>query len=345
MKKPWEGCFWEEELKQLLKQDQVKFMEVCHWHESINFMLLGHLPDVLKELQFHARLGLSQKVKLMTDEEFLKTYSIREKGRNTLPLEWINKKTLEIDFEALDTLWLQPNKGRLHKALQTSQKNKQLLKLEKSQGFLYRDTGKSLEVRKQNRLTKLQKSVSDHKTVILLGIHNRTYQSLQKKLNEKYKRKKQFISDHVWSANGYTERGMKTSDNRLSVLQAAETIRRLPELNLSKELITARHIAFSLDGYDVRQALAAMYSNPNRRERNFAKPEIEGIEKFEFAHTGLTDLELANMVRNPYWFELLQFYKTGENGEPEELSKERVEEEYGICYIGKLMEEKYNRNK
>ena len=88
-----------------------------------------------------------------------------------------------------------------------------------------------------------------------------------------------------------------------------------------------------------------MYSNPNKIERNFGKPEIEGIDKFEFAYTGLTDLELANIVRNRNWFELLTFYRTGKDGEPEELTKEQVAKEYGIKYIGDLMIERIKRNR
>ena len=91
---------------------------------------------------------------------------------------------------------------------------------------------------------------------------------------------------------------------------------------------------FTLDSYNAMGCLAAIYSNCNYIARNYTKPKIENITDFEFAYTGLTDLELANIVRNKNWFDLTKFCRTNENGELEELTSEQVKEEYGIKFIG-----------
>jgi hypothetical protein len=89
----------------------------------------------------------------------------------------------------------------------------------------------------------------------------------------------------------------------------------------------------SLDGYDVKAGLSAIYSNPNYIARTKAFT-VSYSEKPVFAHTGLTDLEISNVVRNKNWFDLTQFCRTAENGNVEELSRKQVAREYGIKYIG-----------
>ncbi len=336
--------------------------------------------DILHEIRFHSELDNSKKVSLLINKEYLKTSRIRKNGLETVPNEWIknvkkviweniqtneeyiepNQETFQknsegwlksyvnniaIDTANLEELWLRPSEGYLYKMLSKSGNDEDKARLEKlknSEGFSYRGIGNETKLRKQKRLEKLQKSIDKDKVVIFLRRQNRVYKELQKKLNNKYKGIKQFVSDHVWSSCGYIEPGVKSSNSWLSVIQAMETIRRMPDLGLKGNAISKREIAFCLDGYDFKHALAAMYSNPNRIERNYGKPETEGIETFEFAYTGLTDLELANIVRNKNWFELLTFYRTGENGEPENLTKEQVAKEYGIKYIGDLMKERIN---
>ncbi len=315
--------------------------EVLQWHIDSDNELSNQLVPVIEELKFHQELKPEKIVNLLTNEEFLRTFEIRKHGLQTIPDEWINQRILKIDYEKLDELWMRPSKGYLHKILSNAHDEnytERLHKLERSNAFAYRAVDTKLEERTNKRLQKLQKSIENNQVVLFLGRQNRVYKHLQDKLNERYKGEVEFISDHVWSARGYIEPGVKSSDSRLSVLQAVETIRRMPDLELKGDAIKKRTIAFSLDGYDEKVAFAAMYSNPNRIERNYPRPKIEGLNDFKFSYTGLTDLELANIVRNKEWFDFMIFYRTGKNGEPEELNKDQVAEEYGIKYIGDLME-------
>ena len=129
---------------------------------------------------------------------------------------------------------------------------------------------------------------------------------------------------------------MKISNNRLSLIQACETVRRLPELGLKGEA-EGSHIRFSLDDYDVKVGLSAIYSNPNYIARSKKRPIIESLEKLQFSYTGLTDLELSMIVRNRMWYELTSFCRTNEDGDVEELTKEQAKKEYGIKCIVPLL--------
>ena len=335
---------------QILKNKLVRFFQQNHkltestltWHKEKNYRFENHIKDVLEELSNHPELNIEKKAELLINEEFLLTYDIRKNGIETIPEEWINPTTFEVDKNKLDEIWLRPIKGYLYRHLSNStneKDKKKLQKLKESKGFKSRGTKLTEGKRKQKRLDKLQIAINKNKTIILLGMHTAEHFELKKKI-KKHETNLQYVSDHVWSSLGYTEPGVKVSDSRLSILQAAETIRRMPELGLKGSAIEKREIAFSLDGYDAKRALAAMYSNPNRIERNYKKPVIKGLEKFEFAFTGLTDLELANIVRNKEWFDLLTFCRTGDDGRPEKLTKKQVAEEYGIKYIGDLMVER-----
>jgi len=327
-------------LKQIFKDTPHFIRQVSEWHTQNQFEDKLAIEYVLKELQFHHELLPGKKASLLTNKEFLRTYSIRQKGLKTLPKDWMDVHIQKIDQMVLDNLWLKPSEGYLVRLLRASphkKDQKRLQKILKSKAYQYRGVDKSVEERRQIRLEKLQKSIDNQKIVIFLGRQNVIYQALQAQLNQKYQGKLQFISDHVWSSCGYTERGMKTSDNRLSLIQAAETIFRLPKLGLKGEEISNRFISFSLDGYDMKHTLAAMYSNSNRVARNYPRPKIEGLDSFEFSYTGLTDLELANLVRHPQWFALTKFCRTNSNGELEELTQNQVLQEYGIKYIGDLI--------
>lgn len=332
-----------QQLQTVFSGNEAVIEQVWQWHQTREFAYKEALEYTLKELVFHAELLPAKKEALLTSKEYLKTFCIRENGLKMLPKEWINPETAEIDAQGLDDLWLKPMEGYLVRLLREAgdeRSKEQLKKVVQSQAFKYRGFDKTVEERKQTRLEKLQKSIDKQEVVLFLGRQNRVYVALQKKLNEKHKGQIRFISDHVWSSRGYIEPGVKASDNRLSLLQAAETINRLPLLGLTGDAITRRFIMFSLDGYDMRTCLAAMYSDCNRIARNHARPVIEGIDKFEFAYTGLTDLELANIVRNKHWFNHTRFCRTGANGEAEELTQQQVLETYGIKYIGDLMREK-----
>jgi hypothetical protein len=314
--------------------------QIISWHEIKQNELIEELNYVVEELKFHKELRGEKIVSLLTSEEFLRTYKIRTRGLQTIPDEWLNQETFKPDYLKLDEIWIRPSRGYLYKILSKANDNdsiKRLQKLEKSDAFAYRGADTSLEERKKKRLQRLQKSIENKQVVLFLGRQNRVYKHLQDKLNEKYNDEFEFISDHVWSARGYIEPGVKSSDSRQSILQAVETIRRMPSLGLKGQSIEKRAIAFSLDGYDEKVAFAAMYSNPNRIERNYPRPKIEGLDEFELSYTGLTDLELANIVRNKDWFDFMIFYRTGKDGDPEILTREQVAEEYGIKYIGDLM--------
>jgi len=316
------------------KDDLSVVKQVMDWHERYHDVLLPKLNVVLGELSFHSNLKKTVKLDLLMNEEYLKTSEIRFASLDVLP-NWLGESKC-VDYSKLDELWLRPASGYLHRLLnETETGDKQrLARLQSSEAFAYRGLGLTTDERKENRLLKLKASVEGLNVAIFLGRQNRSYHELMRKLNLKYKGEIEFISDHSWSRCGYIEPGVKSSNSWLSILQAIETIRRLPELGFKPELIANRQIAFCLDGYDAKHAMAAMYSNPNRIERNYPKPNIEGLDQFEFAYTGLTDLELANIVRNREWFSLLRFYRTGVDGEPERLDNLQVEEEYGIKYIG-----------
>jgi len=332
------------QLQEVLPEAESLVSEVWQWHEINNFQYQKALQHTLGELRFHFELLPIKKVALLTSEEYLKTYQIRQKGLQTLPNEWIDPTTATISAIGLDNLWLKPVEGYLARILKESNDPKDQARLEKvkqSKAYKYRGLDKTNQERKQARLEKLQQSIDNQEVVLFLGRQNRIYKALQKQLNEKYVGKVRFISDHVWSSRGYIEPGVKASDNRLSLIQASETIHRLPHLGLSGGAIRDRYIMFSLDGYDMKHCLAATYSNCNKIARSYAKPTIEGIEKFEFAYTGLTDLELANIVRNKNWFAYTRFCRTGSDGILEELSKPQVLAEYGIKYIGDLMRSEY----
>ncbi len=183
------------------------------------------------------------------------------------------------------------------------------------------------------RLQKLENAVAQKRVIIFLGRQTNIYRKLIKALNTQFEI--QFVSDHSWSSLGFTEPGMKTSDNRISVIQACETVKRLPALFATESVAQKSRIMFSLDHYDVFHALSAMYSDCNKIARSHTKPCLPPLEHFTFAHTGLTDLELANIVRNKSWFALTSFCRTNLAGKPEILSVEQVECEYGIVCLDK----------
>ena len=130
---------------------------------------------------------------------------------------------------------------------------------------------------------------------------------------------------------------MKVSNSRLSIIQACETIKRLPHLPVKGQRVSERFIMFSLDDYDIKVGMSAIYSDPNFIARSKPKPKIKHLSDLKFAYTGLTDLELSNIVRNKDWFELTTFCRTSENEGFEVLTKTQVAEEYGIKYLGEKL--------
>ena len=320
--------------------DYKDYNHIINYHQKRHSLeiLTINLHTIIKELEFHHELKENKKLDLLTNLEYVSTSSIREKGLNNLPNEWINKQTKEVDQQKLDEIWLRPCPSHTHKRLMASSTPNDKLKLEmlkKKKSWSYRGLDKSEEERKQHRLSKLTESIKTKKIAILLGRHNMTYRTLKNNLNKQ--EHKVFISDHTWSNDGYTEPGAKVSDNLLSILQAAETVRKLSELDFTHSQIEGREIAFSLDGYNHKVGLSAIYSNPNYIARSRKAPEINYISNFKFAYTGLTDLELANIVRNPAWFTLTTFYRTGINGQPEKLTHQYVASHYGIKCISQQL--------
>jgi hypothetical protein len=284
---------------------------------------------VCEELKAHSFLWIEKKVLLLTNTEFLLASAIRRAGKEVSPRDWQPTQNIE-------TLWLQPTEGHLPKLWRNSDSPEdalRLLEFQHSPSFRYRGLDKTQTERLEARLHKLQKAVHDKRVIIFLGRQTNIYRKLIKALNAQ--EELQYVSDHSWSSLGFTEAGMKTSDNRLSVIQACETVRRLPALFPDESVAQQSKIMFSLDGYDVFHALSAMYSDCNRIARSHTKPYLPPLTHFEFAHTGLTDLELANIVRNKAWFDLTSFCRTGEAGKPEMLSAEQVAGEYGIVCLDK----------
>jgi hypothetical protein len=298
------------------------------WHKERNFVYVLPTRFVGEELKLHP-LFEEKKLALLTDVEFLLTSPIRQASKDITPLDWEDKT-------ALDELWIKPTEGHLAKIWKTSDKDEdkeKLLAFQNSPSYIYRGLGKTTSERLQARIEKLQEAIARQRVTIFLGRQTAIYKRLLHALNEQYAGEMQFISDHSWTAMGFTEPGMKTSDNRLSLIQACETVRRLPTLFPQESIAHKSRILFSLDGYDMRHALAAMYSDCNRIARAHTKPNIPPLTHFEFAYTGLTDLELANIVRNRAWFELTSFCRTGKDGTLEELSAAQVVGEYGIICL------------
>ncbi|MFT5915751.1 MAG: hypothetical protein ACI81T_002254 [Bacteroidia bacterium] len=316
------------ELAKIL-DDNNSVEKVYKWHEDRNFGFINSLIYGLEELYFHPELFMDKRVELLTNREFLVFSPTRKSGLQVLPNEWINPESAEVDEKTLYELWLRPEMGHIAKLAEknqvdTDRKNRMAQK----RGFF-----NTQEERKSDRILKLKESVGLNRVAILLGRHTREYIKLQKQLNSKYQGKIEFVSDHIWSKCGYVERGMKISNNLLSVIQACETVHQLPNLGFEESQIQNRSIMISLDGYDVKAGLSAIYSNPNYIART--KPfTVSYSEKPVFAHTGLTDLEISNVVRNKNWFDVAKFCRTGENGNVEELSRKQVASEYGIKYIG-----------
>lgn len=145
---------------------------------------------------------------------------------------------------------------------------------------------------------------------------------------------KVFIDDPVWRKWGVVQRSVRATDVWLNLIQGAETAKRISSLNI---VVNGRKIKgkiyFNLGNfdkpkapnYDVRQAMNAMYSHPNDYTKNL-----------KIAKAGITDMELTNIVRNKQWFDLTTFFKI-ENGQMKTLTKMEVEREFGIKYIGDLV--------
>lgn len=294
-------------------QSEEAVQEILTFYQNANFDFSENLEQILQELSFHPNLLLPKKIALLTNEEYFKTHFIREKGLKTLPKEWWNQEQSKIDDEALHEIWLRP-----------------------CETDISRNTYLPQEERLQNRLEKLRDSIEKNRKVIFLGRQTGIYRKLHKALNKEFQGKIEFVSDHRWSKAGYVESGVKISDSRLSALQAFETIRRMSDLKLNLENFKP-YILCSLDHYDQFHGLSAIYSNPNKIARLELPPAPFQKGELKFSHTGLTDLELANIVRNKTWWDLTEFVRTGLEGQVEFLSKEKVAQEYGIQFIGKLL--------
>ena len=85
--------------KQLLNflQSEKTTREVLTFYQNTNFNFFENLEQILQELSFHPNLLLQKKIELLTNEEYFKTYFIREKGLKTLPREWWNQDRNEIN--------------------------------------------------------------------------------------------------------------------------------------------------------------------------------------------------------------------------------------------------------
>lgn len=314
-------------LNTLLQNDVHALQQVMEWHFSYQFQYASEALYVCEELKAHSFLWIEKKVLLLTNTEFLLASAIRKAGKEVSPRDWQPTQDIE-------TLWLQPTEGHLPKLWRNSdspEDSLRLLEFQNSPSFRYRGLDKTQAERLTARLQKLENAIAQKRVIIFLGRQTNIYRKLIKALNAQGEL--QYVSDHSWSSLGFTEPGMKTSDNRISVIQACETVRRLPALFPDESVAQQSNIMFSLDGYDVFHALSAMYSDCNKIARSHTKPYLPPLTHFEFAHTGLTDLELANIVRHKDWFALTSFCRTGEAGKPEMLTTEQVAGEYGIVCL------------
>ncbi len=313
----------------LLQNDHHALQQVMDWHLSHQFQYAAEALYVCEELKAHSLLWIEKKVQLLINMEFLLASAIRRADKSIQPQDWQATEDLEM-------LWLQPTEGHLPKLWRSSDSPEDTLKLlefQNSSSFRYRGLDKTQAERLTARLQKLENAIAQQRMIIFLGRQTNVYRKLIKALNAQ--EGTQYVSDHSWSSLGFTEPGMKTSDNRLSVIQACETVRRLPALFPLATVAQKSRIMFSLDGYDVFHALSAIYSDCNKIARSRIKPCLPPLTHFEFAHTGLTDLELANIARHKDWFRLTSFCRTSEAGKPEMLSVEQVAGEYGIICLDK----------
>lgn len=217
-----------------------------------------------------------------------------------------------MDESKLQELWLLGPNQSVHKSYPPHR----IQRMEKNVIRKYDPDGIAIVLGRQG-----PRSIAEHKKLI-------------KALNENTNNIR-YVDDTKWSTSGLIDGGFIREEPISNLIQGVESIMRLPSIKTSKKLKN-EGIVFSLNRYDVRSTMAAIYSNPNAIQRRVPLPSGFKADDLTFSYTGVTDTELANIVRNKDWFDKTQFVISN-NGIVTPLSKQQVLEKYGIRYIGDLI--------
>ena len=270
--------------------------------------LIPRLKGTIDELITHGGLSKESKLILLKSEEYIKAFVIRKQGIETIP-QWMTSG-LVVNQQKLKALWLTNRKGEVLGEIPAK------------------------------RLDKIQKYIDEYNPKgikVVLGMQNPEHGRVIKEIFNNNSQGIRFLDDNSWPKAGFISPGIRNFP-MLNFFHGVETMKRISSLGLKlRNSITTKGIMFNLTGYDVRQAMSAIYSNPNWLGRGFNPPPLGfNKTKMSFSYTGVTDFELANVVRNKDWFDMTTFYKI-ENGKPIILTKEQVMQGYGIKYIGDII--------
>ena len=143
------------------------------------------------------------------------------------------------------------------------------------------------------------------------------------------------IHDPSWVRSGIILPKVLPSNFLDNVIQACETAKQMNNWGvLNNGFKVKSKIYLNLADYDIASMMQAMYTNPNKHK--VVIPLLE--QKGNLYHqTRITDMEIANMVRNKSWFDVLEFIDIV-NNLPKFITKEEAFTKYGIKYIGNILE-------
>ncbi|OJJ20565.1 hypothetical protein BKI52_19115 [marine bacterium AO1-C] len=310
------------ELRQLLG-DQVSANQILSLYRNTPD-LLPLLKNTIDELKFHRGLSFENKLKLLKNKKYVEANPFRETGIRIKP-NWVNK---------IDDYWkITPRKRFKDEIRDYASTNgvsiEQAIidfKIKKMRAAIQKTNAKS------------GKNITE--VGVVLGRADDTKPFIDE-INKKLSNNVIIINDPKWSKWGVIQPGVlalgtSMANLWLNVVQAAQTAFKL---NSWKVGVKSK-ICFNLSSYDTPQAMTAMYSNPNRYFKNMnPSPSPKYIEGNNYTDTRITDMEMANIVRNKNWFDLTEFFVV-RNGQMIRLTKKEVLEKYGIRYIGDRMNKK-----
>ena len=302
------------ELRQLLG-DQVSANQILSLYRY-SPELLPLLRGTVDELKLHKGLSFENKMKLLKNQDYIATYPLRKESLEIIPKDWFNNP------KSLDDLWLKTY----------SPKDQALSKQE-----LIDLKIKKVAEKTQKENTKYDKVTEE--LVIVLGRADVT-KDYVRKITNPVDKTRTFLDDQKWGGWRVIEGGVRLKNYVLNMIQGVEFAKRLRSLNIvvnGKRL--EGKVFFNLTSYDVFQTMRAMYSNPNNYINGTALSIPEKFIGRKYSRVGVTDMELANVVRNRDWFNSSQFFVV-RDGKTVLLSKQDVLEKYGIKYIGDVVGKK-----
>ncbi|WP_198145128.1 polymorphic toxin-type HINT domain-containing protein [Microscilla marina] len=295
------------ELRELLG-DQIQANQILSLYRNTPD-LLPRLSETVKLLKTH-KLSAENNLKILKNKAFVEASVMREQGIKIKP-EWWND---------VNNRWL--------KTFDKKQAN-----LSKSELLEYR----------KNKMTTAAQDMQAKKGRVVeeIGVvfGRRPAYEITKEFDDVMKTTNQlFIHDPSWRKWGIILPKVLPGNFLDNVVQACETAARIKTWNLvvnGKKLKGKVYI--NLEDYNIFNAMHAMYGNPNSSKVINTALKNKGNP---FHQTRITDMEIANIVRNKKWFENTGFIKK-ENGVTRILSKQEVEQTYGIKYIGDIAANKF----